>query len=88
MAGSEVGLFDLDDDRVRFEHRRTLAAAPGEAGALIPPYEYHVLGNPSPDRVALTLHVYQGRMVRCSVFEPLDDAGLFRRQTKLLGYHE
>jgi hypothetical protein len=27
-------------------------------------------------------------MVRCSVFEPLGDAGLFRRQTKLLGYHE
>lgn len=79
---------DLDDARVRFERRRTLAAAPGEAGALIPPYEYHVLGNPSSDRVALTLHVYQGRMARCSVFEPLGDAGLFGRRTKLLGYHE
>lgn len=73
----------------RFRRRHKLRAAPGDAGALIPPYEYHVLGNPSSDRVAVTLHVYEGKMARCSTFEPVEiegGVGWYRRESKTLGY--
>jgi 3-mercaptopropionate dioxygenase len=80
---------EVEPGLLRFEERTTLQASPGEAGALIPPYEYHVLGNPSPDRVAVTLHVYEGKMSRCAVFEPEQEAslpGCYRQHYKLLGY--
>lgn len=75
----------------RFRRRHTQHADPGEAGALIPPYEHHVLANPSSDRVAVTLHVYEGKMARCSTFEPVEtdgEVGLYRQETKTLGYDE
>lgn len=90
-------------DLFHFERRGTLWASPGEAGALIPPLEHHVLGNAHDDRVAVTLHVYQGEMAQCSVFEPVsaNEAGngsvsgsanehgsLFRRRVKSLGYDD
>src|SRR5262245_61134244 len=42
------------DGACRFARRRTIRAAAGSAGALIPPHEHHVLANNQPDRVALT----------------------------------
>lgn len=89
----EVTLFEkteeVGEDRVRFEQRQTLRAAPGQAGTLIPPFEYHVLGNPASDRVAVTLHVYEGKMSRCAIFEPeAGSPGCYRRHFKLLGYEE
>lgn len=106
----EVTQYELMDgpvgesgDLFHFERRGTQWASPGEAGALIPPLEHHVLGNAHEDRVAVTLHVYQGEMAQCSVFEPVraketgNETGngaanghgsLFRRRVKALGYDD
>jgi len=74
-----------------FQRRGTVHAGSGQAGALIPPLEHHVLGNASEDRIAVTLHVYQGEMSQCAVFEPValeGSEGLFRRRIKSLGYDD
>ena len=69
-------------------------AAQARPGALIPPFEHHVLANDRPNRTSLTLHVYGGEMDHCSVFEPVepvagqDQSGLYRRTTKGLTYSE
>jgi len=75
----------------RFVAQGRAHASAGSAGALIPPFEHHVLANPRPDRVALTLHVYGGDMDHCSVFEPVDPveptgSGLYRRHRHALEY--
>ena len=76
------------DDLCRFEERGRVRAMAGSAGALIPPFEHHVLANPNPDRTALTLHVYGGEMDHCSVFEPEEPDGLYRRRFHALHYTE
>ena len=81
-------LEESGDGRCRFEERGSVKASAGSAGALIPPFEHHVLANASDERLALTLHVYGGEMDRCSVFLPEAAAGLYRRETKLLSYDE
>lgn len=74
----------------RFAHRGMVSARAGSAGALIPPFEHHVLANASPDNIALTLHVYGGEMDHCSVFLPEPGAadGTFRRQARRLTYDD
>jgi 3-mercaptopropionate dioxygenase len=74
----------------RFAHRGDVPARAGSAGALIPPFEHHVLANASTDRIALTLHVYGGEMDHCSIFvpEPGAPAGTFRRHARRLTYDE
>ncbi len=74
----------------RFAERDSAHARAGSAGALIPPFEHHVLANASPDRVALTLHVYGGDMDHCDVFQPeSDDRGeLYRRCSRRLSYDD
>ena len=92
----EVERFELMEERedgaLRFVSRERLPATAGSAGALIPPLEHHILANPSPDRVALTLHVYGGEMDHCTIFEPiLGSAGsqdLYRPTLKSLSYDE
>ena len=74
-----------DAERYRFEPRGRVRALPGAAGALIPPFEYHVLGNALDGEVSVTLHVYGGEMSRCHVFEP-DADGWHRRVAKPLHY--
>jgi predicted metal-dependent enzyme (double-stranded beta helix superfamily) len=87
----EVTRFDKIEESAeglcRFEEKGHMRAGVGSAGALIPPYEYHVLGNAHPERLALTLHVYGGEMDHCSIFEPLGDRG-FKRQPRALHYDE
>jgi 3-mercaptopropionate dioxygenase len=81
-------LLDEEGDGVfRFAERGSVHATAGEAGALIPPFEHHVLANARPDRSSLTLHVYGGEMDHCTIFEPLGD-GLYRRQNRSLSYDE
>jgi predicted metal-dependent enzyme (double-stranded beta helix superfamily) len=75
------------DGRCRFAERGQVHASAGTAGALIPPFEHHVLANARPDRPSLTLHVYGGEMNHCDVFEPAGD-GLYRRQAKTLTYDD
>jgi 3-mercaptopropionate dioxygenase len=86
----EVSRFEMlaedPDGRCRFAERGQVVATAGTAGALIPPFEHHVLANARPDRPSLTLHVYGGEMDHCHVFEPEAD-GSYRRVRKELAYH-
>ena len=72
----------------RFEERDRVQAGVGSAGALIPPFDYHVLGNALPDRSSLTLHVYGGEMDHCSIFAPVGAGpdGRYRRELHTLSY--
>lgn len=76
-------LMDERDGRYRFESRGTMNVGPGSAGSLIPPHEFHTIRNPSDDGIAVTLHVYRGRMTECSVFQPLADHWYTRDQRQL-----
>lgn len=75
---------DPETDIVQFEKQAQIRAGVGEAGALIPPFEYHVLGNPA-DQPAITIHVYGGEMTFCHIFEPVDEGG-YRRKYRELSY--
>jgi predicted metal-dependent enzyme (double-stranded beta helix superfamily) len=83
----EVHRYDLAEESAdgicRFTDQGHVRAGIGSAGSLIPPFEYHVLGNADPERLAITLHVYGGEMDCCSVFAPLDDSRYQRRQHPL-----
>jgi len=69
-----------DGERYRFTPERTVFAGPGEAGALIPPFDYHTMEN-ALDVPAVTLHVYGGEMNWCNAFIPVTDGyQLERRQ--------
>ena len=85
----EVAQYDLTSqtgDAFRFERRTHVVAGRGSAGCLIPPFEYHTLGNVL-DTSSITLHVYGGEMDHCHVFEPAAD-GSYRRIRKNLSYCE
>jgi predicted metal-dependent enzyme (double-stranded beta helix superfamily) len=73
---------DPEHDLVEFRLESVIHAGVGEAGALIPPFEYHVLEN-AGDAPAVTLHVYGGEMTHCHVFEPGDDGRFYRRYKEL-----
>ncbi len=78
---------ELADGRCRFEQRGApVPAMAGSAGALIPPFEHHVLAN-AADRPSLTLHVYGGEMTHCNIFEPLGD-GLYKPSERALSYDD
>jgi predicted metal-dependent enzyme (double-stranded beta helix superfamily) len=84
----EVAQYDLrseHDGRYEFTERSRVLAGRGSAGCLIPPFEYHTLGNAAATP-SITLHVYGGEMDHCHVYEPADD-GSYRRVRKELGYH-
>ena len=68
---------------VRFEKETVVMAGVGEAGALIPPFEYHVLEN-ADETPSVTLHVYGGEMTYCHIFEPAE--GGYLRKYRELGY--
>ena len=91
VAGQmNVTRFDLVEklgDRYRFAEVEAVRAGVGSSGALIPPYEYHVLANALPDHPSVTLHIYGGEMDHCSIFEPQAD-GLFTRRLRPLDYDE
>ncbi len=83
----EVAQYDLtseDNGHFHFEQRSRVVAGRGSAGCLIPPFEYHTLGN-AGQTPSVTLHVYGGEMDHCHVFEPLED-GSYRRVRKDLAY--
>ena len=72
----EITRYELeeeDGDRFRFTRYETLTAGTGSAGSLLPPHEYHTIRNPSADRIAISLHVYQKAMGTCATFEPIGD---------------
>jgi predicted metal-dependent enzyme (double-stranded beta helix superfamily) len=82
----EVCQFELverDAERFRFRAVGAMQAGPGSAGSLIPPHEYHTIRNPSDDAIAVSLHIYKGKMTCCSVFRPADDEW-FARDRRVL----
>ena len=72
---------DPAHDIVRFQQESVIHAGVGEAGALIPPFEYHVLEN-ALETPAVTLHVYGGELDHCHIFEPVD-GGWLRKYREL-----
>jgi len=74
---------DPETGVVQFAKETEVLAGVGEAGALIPPFEYHVIQNPDA-APAVTIHVYGGEMTYCHVFEPVE--GGHRRRFKELTY--
>jgi predicted metal-dependent enzyme (double-stranded beta helix superfamily) len=85
----EVAQYHLQSDeggQYRFAERSRVLAGRGSAGCLIPPFEYHTLGNAAPTP-SITLHVYGGEMDHCHIFEPAAD-GSYNRVRKELCYHD
>lgn len=85
----DVTQYDLvaeEDGRYRFEPKGCVHAEVGSAGCLIPPFEYHILANPTA-APSITLHVYGGEMTSCHVFEPQPDGAYIRRERPLC-YHD
>jgi predicted metal-dependent enzyme (double-stranded beta helix superfamily) len=74
---------DPETGVVEFEQQADIVAGCGEAGALIPPFEYHVLAN-ADSTSSVTIHVYGGEMTRCHVFRPVE--GGYRREYRELAY--
>lgn len=82
----EITRYELEEeqeDRCRFSQHETLVAGTGTAGSLLPPHEYHTIRNPSPDQIAISLHVYQKAMGQCATFEPEGDDWYRRGQRQL-----
>jgi len=84
---TQYDLLQSAGERFRFAPQTTVRARLGDAGCLIPPFEYHVLANPVPDAVAMTLHVYGGEMDHCNAFVPLGD-GWWQREPRQLSYDD
>ena len=74
---------DPEQGIVQFEKEKEVLAGIGEAGALIPPFEYHMIENPD-ETPSYTIHVYGGEMTYCHVFEPVE--GGYKRRYKELSY--
>ena len=82
-----VTSFDLVGDSaaevMRFAPETVIVAGKGEAGHLIPPFEYHMIENPD-ETPAVTIHVYGGEMTSCNAFFPVE--GGYRREARTLSY--
>lgn len=82
---TQYELIERDGERFRFRPHEPVRASLGDAGCLIPPYEYHVLANARPDLTSITMHVYGGEMDTCNLYEP-GDGGWWTRQARSLHY--
>jgi 3-mercaptopropionate dioxygenase len=83
-----VEQFDLLDEqagRLRFARQKVVRAGVGDAGCLIPPFEYHILGNALTDRSSVSVHVYAGEMERCNVYVD-SGTGYWTREARCLAY--
>jgi len=87
MQVTQFDLIDVREGGYRFTERGRVRASVGTAGSLIPPSDYHVLGNTLEDRLSITLHVYGGDLTHCHVFVPRAD-GRYERQERQLSYHD
>ena len=82
---TQFELLEQEGDRYRFRRQKTIGAGVGNAGALIPPFEYHTIANASATGTAVTVHVYAGEMTASTIFIPGDD-GWHARQERQLCY--
>ena len=85
-----VTSFDLEStaeaEPLRFTPESVVFAGVGEAGHLIPPFEYHMIENADP-APSVTIHVYGGELTWCHAFHPLESGG-YRRERRPLTYTE
>jgi len=81
---SRIANRDSTQGILDFVEEREMVAGTGEAGKLIPPFEYHTIGNVT-DKPAVTIHIYGGEITTCQVFTPVEQGG-FRLEVKQLGY--
>ncbi len=76
-----------DGDHHRFAETDRITAFTGDVGVLIPPNEYHLIRN-ATDKLAATVHVYEGEMLWCHRFEPADVPGTFTCERCTLSYDD
>lgn len=80
---TQYDLLERQADHWRFSPQHTVKAAPGEAGSLIPPFEYHTIANARPERSSVTVHVYGRELTSCMVFDPQGDEWYSSRHCQL-----
>ncbi|MCY7354245.1 MAG: cysteine dioxygenase family protein [Lysobacter sp.] len=80
---TQFELLERDGERFRFRAAGGMQAGPGSAGSLIPPHEYHTIGNASQDSIAVSLHIYKAPMECCSKFVPLSGEWFVRADNAL-----
>ncbi len=88
QGGLNVQQFELVEDRgerCRFRKQTSVETGVGDAGCLIPPFEYHVLSNAGNPETSVTLHVYGGEMDHCNCYAA-EGEGWYRRSTVRLDY--
>ena len=73
-----------EEGSVAFREAAVITAGRGMAGALIPPFDFHVIENPHPE-TAVTVHVYGGEMEGCDTYVPLG-GGQYRCERRKLEY--
>jgi predicted metal-dependent enzyme (double-stranded beta helix superfamily) len=82
---TQYELLENDGAAFRFARRDSVTAGVGSAGQLIPPFEHHTIRNALADRASISVHVYGGQMVRCSIFTPCPDrAGWYTQSERVL----
>ena len=84
---TQYDLCEENGGQYRFERTAQTRTGIGDAGCLIPPYEFHVLANAREDRKAVTLHVYGGEMDHCNIYEPAEQ-GNWTRVARSLSYDD
>lgn len=73
-----------DGNDFTFKPETEIIAGIGDAGALIPPFEYHTIANALEDHASVTIHVYAEELNWCYIFVPEGDG--FKRQRRELCY--
>lgn len=61
-------LQNCEGDCFNFKQEQEIVAGIGDAGALIPPFEYHTIMN-AEATPTVTIHVYAGELQWCHIFE-------------------
>ena len=69
----------LEEDLFQFQREKEVFASIADAGALIPPFDYHTIENAN-ETPAITIHVYGGEMTWCHAFEKVDGGYHMRRR--------
>ena len=81
---TQYDLVEQADTRFRFRPVGSIQAGKGSAGSLIPPHEYHTIRNPADDCAAVSVHIYAGPLMQCSMFRQIG-AQWYQRDIKQLG---
>jgi len=77
---------DSGCDLFDFELKEVMEAGVGEAGRLIPPFDYHTIHNGGSE-LAATIHVYGGEVLKCNTFLPQEGGG-YQLEVRQLCYND